>query len=123
METLLLHLIGAVGCTVTMTASSLFAPIRKAGCRFLLCHTILRGCPLYCPMCTGFWTGAAVGGLFSYRNTSGAFDVVVTVIMFGFSTSVLSHCCSWWLRSKGHFTEPEHDGWRYGIDGKYEDLD
>jgi len=123
MESLLLYLIGAVGCTLVLTTSSICAPIRKAGCRFLL-RFIHKGCPLYCSMCSGFWVGVLVGVTYAVRaNVAGYVDSTVTVALFGFSTSILAHCVTWWLRSKGHYTEPEHDGWRYGRRGKYEELD
>jgi hypothetical protein len=123
METLLLYLIGAVGCTLVLTASSICAPIRKASCRLLL-RFITIGCPLYCAMCSGVWVGLAVGAAYVHRiSVQGCFDVLVTIAVFGFSTSACAHTLSWWLRSKGLFTDPEHDGWRYGKDGKYEEVD
>lgn len=120
MEELALHLMGAVGCTVVLTMSSICAPIRRLGCKLLL--RILPTCPLYCGMCTGTWVGLLFG--LHHFATKGAtlHETLALSACFAFSVAVLAHCTTWWLRSKGHYCDPVHDGWQYGPKG-YEEID
>lgn len=74
-------------------------------------------------MCAGFWVGSLFGILYARTLHLGYVDVCAAVVSFAFGVSLLSHMATWWLRSKGYFTEPEHDGWRYGPNGTYEELD
>jgi len=111
-------LLGSVGMTLIVTLSVLAWRLRLYGCRCMRRLGLRLSCPLYCPMCAGFWIGAVTGSFhsFFFSNLSSPLLLGYAGTMMGCSTSAVSFLAWIWLLGRGVTTQPGHDAHRWRLE-------
>lgn len=109
-------LLAGVGLTLIVTVSAIAWPLRLWG-KHIWDRLIKRFyCPLYCPMCFGFWAGLLFGLIRSHSLP--VLPWIGQGLMLGFATSATSLFAHVWLLSNGVQATPQDDARRADPEGE-----